>query len=139
MNGESQTIIDDLVTDEAGNKILYFYERKNWYDAKKHCESLGGSLPTVETKTKNVEVRVASNFDYIEIGIKLPLTLTRPLRKKLRMKWFFDVSKVKESSFFFKSNLTEPLRFLMRIFRKYQSKVLISILCFESDGFIIIY
>ena len=26
--------------------------------------------------------------------------LTRPLRRKLRMRWFFDVSKVKESSFF---------------------------------------
>ena len=28
------------------------------------------------------------------------LTLRYPLRKKLRMSWFFDVSKVKESSFF---------------------------------------
>ena len=27
------------------------------------------------------------------------LTLRRPLHKKLRMRWFFDVSKVKESSF----------------------------------------
>ena len=35
------------------------------------------------------------------------LTLTRPLRRKLRMRWFFDVSKVKESSFF-KSDLTDP-------------------------------
>ena len=43
------------------------------------------------------------------------LTLTRPLRRKLRMTWFFDVSKVKESSFFL-SDLTDPLRFLMRIF-----------------------
>ena len=39
------------------------------------------------------------------------------MRKKLRMRWFFDVSKVKESSFF-KSDLTDPLRFLMRIFWK---------------------
>ena len=38
------------------------------------------------------------------------LTLTRPLRKKLRTRWFFDVSKVEESSFF-KSDLTDPLRF----------------------------
>ena len=30
----------------------------------------------------------------------LSLTLTRPLRRRLRMRWFFDVSKVKESSFF---------------------------------------
>ena len=43
------------------------------------------------------------------------LTLTRPLPRKLRMRWFLDVSKVKESSFF-KSDLTDPLRFLMRIF-----------------------
>ena len=35
----------------------------------------------------------------------LDLTLTRPLRRKLRMRWFFDVSKVKELRFF-KSNLT---------------------------------
>ena len=32
--------------------------------------------------------------------------LRRPLRRKLRMRWFFDVSKVKESSFY-KSDLTE--------------------------------
>ena len=36
------------------------------------------------------------------------LTLRRPLRRKLWMRWFFDVSKVKESSFL-KSNLTYPL------------------------------
>ena len=35
------------------------------------------------------------------------LTLSRPLPRKLRMKWFFDVFKVKESSFF-KSDLTDP-------------------------------
>ena len=35
------------------------------------------------------------------------LTLRRPLRKKLRMRWFFDVSEVKESSFL-KSDLTDP-------------------------------
>ena len=35
------------------------------------------------------------------------LTLRRPLRKKLRMMWFFDVSEVKESSFL-KSDLTDP-------------------------------
>ena len=35
------------------------------------------------------------------------LTLTRPMRRKLRMRWFFDVSKVKKSSFF-KSDLTVP-------------------------------
>ena len=35
------------------------------------------------------------------------LTLRRPLRRKLWMRWFFDVSKVKESSFL-KSDLTDP-------------------------------
>ena len=35
------------------------------------------------------------------------LTLRRPLRKKLRMRWFFDVSEVKASSFF-KSALSDP-------------------------------
>ena len=35
------------------------------------------------------------------------LTLRRPLRRKLRMRWFFDIFKVKESSFF-KSDLTDP-------------------------------
>ena len=34
------------------------------------------------------------------------LTLRRPLRKKLRMRWYFDVSEVKESSFL-KSDLTD--------------------------------
>ena len=51
---------------------------------------------------------------------EIVLTLTRPLRRKLQMRWFFDVSKVKESSFFFKSDLTDPLppHNLMRIFWK---------------------
>ena len=35
------------------------------------------------------------------------LTLRRPLRKKMRMRWFFDVSEVKES-IFLKSDLTDP-------------------------------
>ena len=35
------------------------------------------------------------------------LTLTRSLRRKMRIRWFFDVSKVKESSLF-KSDLTCP-------------------------------
>ena len=43
----------------------------------------------------------------IRIFISNKLTLRRPLRRKLRMRWFFDVSKVKESSFF-KSDVTDP-------------------------------
>ena len=40
----------------------------------------------------------------IEVNI---LTLKRPLRRKLWMRWFSDVSKMKESSFS-KSDLTDP-------------------------------
>ena len=40
------------------------------------------------------------------------LTLRRPSRRKLRMRWFIDVCKVKEE----KSDLTDPPRFFMRIF-----------------------
>ena len=36
------------------------------------------------------------------------LTLRRPLRRKVRMRWSFDISEVKESSFFFKSDLNDP-------------------------------
>ena len=36
------------------------------------------------------------------------LTLPRPLRRKLRMRCFFDVSKLKESSFFNRTSLTSP-------------------------------
>ena len=36
------------------------------------------------------------------------LTLRRSLREKLRMRWFFDISKVKDSIFFKKSDLTDP-------------------------------
>ena len=54
------------------------------------------------------------NLDNLQNLIK-GLTLRRPLRKKLRMSWFFDVSKVKESSLL-KSDLTVPLRILLRIF-----------------------
>ena len=52
---------------------------------------------------------------FMIVVILLKSSLRRPLRKKLRMRWFFDVFKVKESSFF-KSDLTDPLRFLIRIF-----------------------
>ena len=48
------------------------------------------------------------------------LSLRRPLRKKLRMRWFFDVSEVKESSFL-KSDLTDPPSdFWCASFGKYQ-------------------
>ena len=72
------------------------------------------------------------------------LTRRRPLRRKLRMRWFFDISRVKESSFF-KSDLTDPPSdFWCASFGKYQFKPFqisfsvgfISRSCFESDGFI---
>ena len=44
------------------------------------------------------------------------LTLRRPLRKKLRMRWFFDVSKVKESSFYIK------IIFWVRWFKTYSKE-----------------
>ena len=50
------------------------------------------------------------------------LSLTRPLRTKLRMSWFFNVSKVKESSFFKSDLAAPPLRFLIGIFGKYKLK-----------------
>ena len=50
------------------------------------------------------------------------LTLRRPLRRKLWMRWFFDVSKVKESSFL-KSDLTDPPSdFWCASFGKYRFK-----------------
>ena len=35
----------------------------------------------------------------LDISGHLVLTLRRPSRKKMRMRWFFNVSKVKKSSF----------------------------------------
>ena len=72
------------------------------------------------------------------------LTLRRPLRKKLRMRWFFDVSEVKESSFL-KSDLTDPPQIFdahllentdLSPSRFHFSVGFISRSCFESDGFI---
>ena len=72
------------------------------------------------------------------------LTLRRPLRRKVRMGWFFDISKVKESSFF-KSDLTDPPQiFDAHLFentdlcpsRFYFSVGFKSRSCFESDDFI---
>ena len=48
-----------------------------------------------------------SNILLRSVNWLIVLTLKRPLRIKLRMRWFSDVSKVKESSFF-KSDLIDP-------------------------------
>ena len=46
---------------------------------------------------------------HVEKTSDCSLTLRRPLRGKLGMRWFFDISKVKESSFFLiLTSLTPP-------------------------------
>ena len=74
--------------------------------------------------------------------IKWKLTLRRPLLRKLRVRWFFDVSKVKESSFF-KSDLTDSRQIFdahllentdLSPSRFHFSVGFISRSCFESDG-----
>ena len=49
------------------------------------------------------------------------LTLTRPLRRKLRTWWLFDVSKVKKPSFLKQTSLT-PSDFWCSFFGEYQFK-----------------
>ena len=46
------------------------------------------------------------------------LTFKRPSRRMLRMRWFFDVSKGKESSFLIGPHWPPPFRFFMRILWK---------------------
>ena len=61
------------------------------------------------------------------------LTLRRPLRRKLRMSWFFDVSKVKASSFF-KSNLTDsPQRLLENTNLTTSELKTLKKLCFDKE------
>ena len=79
-----------------------------------------------------------------KLSFLLSLTLRRRLRRKVRMRWFFDVSKVKESSFLNRTSLTphqifdahllettdlSPSRFNFSVGFRSRS-------CFESDGFI---
>ena len=74
----------------------------------------------------------------------LGITLRRLLRRKLRMRSFFVISKVKESSFL-KSDLTDPPQIFDAHFlentdfspSRFKFSVgFISRSCFESDGFI---
>ena len=55
--------------------------------------------------------------------IKSYINPQAPVAQKIADEVVFDVSKVKESSFL-KSDLTDPLRFLMRIFWKIPIKAL---------------
>ena len=95
---------------EVSARNLYFPNTFYWYDPiliflrNRKAEQDSSSVPkltfygnepfwrqsTLATKSQN-----------------LILTLRRPLRRKIRMRCFLDISKVKESSFF-KSDLTNP-------------------------------
>ena len=105
-------------------------------------------------------LKISDHFKYSKCGIKNDaslqplgnnfllaakgLTLTRPWRRKSRIRWFFDVSKVKESSFSY-SNLTDhPQIFNAHLLENtnlspssfHFSVGFISRSYFESDGFI---
>ena len=54
----------------------------------------------IECDPKELSLFYARNGRFLIYNLEGRLTLRRPLRKKLRMRWFFDVSEVKESSFF---------------------------------------
>merc|ERR1719245_220400 len=60
-DGNGNTVVnvehlDELVSDRHGHILKYFFQRKTWNAAKKHCEDLGGTLPLIEDATKNLEV-----------------------------------------------------------------------------------
>merc|ERR1712154_226697 len=48
--------LTELVSDRHGHILKYYFQRKTWNQAKKHCEDLGGTLPLIEDATKNLEV-----------------------------------------------------------------------------------
>ena len=81
---------------------------------------------------------------YISCTVQCLLTLRRPLRRKMRMRWFFDISKMKESSFLNKTSLTSHQIFdahLLETTDLSTSRLHFSVgfrsrSCFESDGFI---
>ena len=84
------------------------------------------------------------NGQKIFYGTTCYLTLRRPLRRKLRMRWFFDISKVKDLSFVNRTSLTPHQIFDAHVlentdlspFRYHFSVGFISRSCFKSDGFI---
>ena len=89
-------------------------------------------------------MRRCEKFEVFRYIWDFVLNLRRPLRRKLRMRWFLDISKVKESSFL-KSDLTDPPQIFdahllentdLSPSRFHFSVGFISRLCFESDGFI---
>ena len=67
---------------------------------------------TLRVSSSVFEVKILLGLAYLFLDTMGwdTLTLRRPLRKKFRKRWFFDVFKVKESRFF-KSDLTDPPQF----------------------------
>merc|ERR1712187_856934 len=64
-DGNGNTVVnvehlDELVSDRHGHILKYFFQRKTWNAATKHCKDLGGTLPLIEDATKNLEVRLIS-------------------------------------------------------------------------------
>ena len=57
---------------------------------------------------KNLQFIHLSLMVYYDSPSSQNLTLRRPLRRKVRMRWFFDISKVKESSFFLNRTSMTP-------------------------------
>ena len=92
----------------------------------------------------NLQRKLNSDVFDVEVSMRCRLTLRRPLRRKLRMRWFFDISKMKEWSFLNRTSLTRHQIFDAHLlettdfspFRFYFSVGFISRSCFESDGFI---
>ena len=91
----------------------------------------------------NVKKMVTSRQNII-LKISKYLTFTRSLRRNLRMRWVFDVSKVKESSFVNRTSLTPPQIFDAHLLENtnlspssfpFPVSFYIKI-CFETDGFI---
>ena len=81
-----------------------------WREAGVNTNMMTVNGFTSDTSFRAAECAVLDKMNLY--GSKGNLTFRRPLRKKLRMRWFFDVSKVKESIFFNRTLLTSsPLRF----------------------------
>ena len=104
-----------LVWKNRGRKSLTeLKEERNWI-------KFFGFDQQNSSETIECIIRFRSNLNQFYFKPNF-LTLRRPLRKKLRMRWFFDVSKVKESSFL-KSDITDPPSdFWCASFDKYRFK-----------------
>ena len=95
-------------------------------------------LKIVRIREIDLKVRYLTNFNPHSVRLK------RPLRRKLRMRCFFDVPKVKESSFFNPTSLTPHQIFDAHLletndfspFRFHFSVGFIPTSWFESDDFI---